>query len=79
MGLDVRKTVVCEQQRGRPACAYAQSDERLCFSLIGKYHILTCYKLNSNFLVSLCSSGDWLASCFVAKPEDRFCREEAQM
>ena len=27
---------VCEQQRRRPACASAQSDQRLCYSLIGK-------------------------------------------
>ena len=26
----------CKQQRRRPACAYAQSDQRLCYSLIGK-------------------------------------------
>ena len=32
-------SVVCEQQRHRPACAYAQSDQRLCCSLIVKYHI----------------------------------------
>ena len=45
---------VCEQQRRRPACASAQTDQRLCYSLIGKYHILTCYKRNFNFLDSLC-------------------------
>ena len=41
MGLDARKSVfgVCEQQRRRPACASAQSDQRICYSLIGKYHI----------------------------------------
>ena len=35
MGLDARKPVFsdCEQQRRRPACAYAQSDQRLCWSL----------------------------------------------
>ena len=32
-------SVGCEQQRHRPACASAQSDQRLCYSLIGKYHI----------------------------------------
>ena len=30
---------VCEQQKRRPACAPAQSDQRLCYSLIVKYHI----------------------------------------
>ena len=30
---------VCEEHRRRPACAYAQSDQRLCYPLIGKYHI----------------------------------------
>ena len=27
---------ICEQQRRRPACASAQSDQRLCCSLMGK-------------------------------------------
>ena len=30
---------VCEQHRRRPACASAQSDQRLCYSPFGKYHI----------------------------------------
>ena len=30
---------VCEQHRGRPACTSGQSDQRLCYSLFGKYHI----------------------------------------
>ena len=34
-------SVVCEQQKRRPACASAQSDQRLCHSLIVKYHIQT--------------------------------------
>ena len=29
----------CEQQRHRPACASVQTDQRLCYSLIGKDHI----------------------------------------
>ena len=40
----------CEQQRRRTACAYAQSDQRLCFSLFDKYHIQACHKRNFNFL-----------------------------
>ena len=30
---------VCEQQRRRPACAFAQSDQRLYYLLLGKYYI----------------------------------------
>ena len=30
---------VCDQQRRRPACTAAQSDQRLCYLLFGKYHI----------------------------------------
>ena len=35
---NARKPVVgvCQQQRRRPACASAQSDQCLCYSLIGK-------------------------------------------
>ena len=44
----------CEKQRRRPACASAQSDQRL-FSLFGKYYIQTCNMRIFNFLPSLCS------------------------
>ena len=37
MGLDVFG--VCEQQRCRPACTSVQTDQHLCYSLFGKYHI----------------------------------------
>ena len=30
---------VCEQHWRRPACALAQSDQRLCYLCFGKYHI----------------------------------------
>ena len=35
MGLNVRKlsSGVCEQHKRRSACAYAQSDQRLCYSI----------------------------------------------
>ena len=41
LGLDVRKPFFGgrEQYRRRPACASAQSDQRLCYSLIGKYNV----------------------------------------
>ena len=50
--LDVRKPVY-EQQRRRPACSSAQTDQRLCYWLFGKYHVLTCYKQNLNFRACL--------------------------
>ena len=39
MGLDVRNPdfAACEQQRCRPACASAQSDQHLYYSLFEKY------------------------------------------
>ena len=41
MGLDIRKPVfgVPEQHSHQPACESVQTDQSLCFSLIGKYHI----------------------------------------
>ena len=70
---------VCEQQRRRPACASAQSDQRLCYSFIRKYHIETCHKRNINFLASLCSCVGWFEYQFDRNQEDRFCLMEAQL
>ena len=70
---------VCEQHRRRPACASAQSDQRLCYSLCGKYHIWTCYRWNFNFLDSPCSWGVWFETRLVGNPEDQFCRDEAHL
>ena len=41
MGLDARKPVfgVFDQQRRRSACASAQTDKRLYYSLFEQYHI----------------------------------------
>ena len=41
-------SVVCEQQRHRPACAYAQTDQRFYYSLIGK-----CISLLSSSKISI--------------------------
>ena len=68
---------VCEQHRRRPAWASAQTDQPLCYSLTGKYHILTCFKRNFNVLDSLCSWGDWFESRSVRNCKDRFCHDEA--
>ena len=32
------EVAACECQRRRPACTSAQSDQRLCYSLLGKYN-----------------------------------------
>ena len=72
MGLDARKPVF------GVATTKAQSDQRICYSRIEKYHILTGYDRNFNDLASLCSPGDWFESHFVGNPEDRFCRVETQ-
>ena len=72
-------SVVCEQQRRRPACASAQSDQRLCYSPIVKYHIQTWYTRNFNFLASLCSWAGWFESRFLGNPEDRFSRGGAHL
>ena len=34
--LETLSSEVCEHERRRPACAAAQSDQRLCYSLFGK-------------------------------------------
>ena len=69
---------VCEQQKRRPAFASAQSYQRVCYSLFGKYHIWSCYKRNFNFLASFCSWGDWFEIRFVWNPEDRFSRDKTR-
>ena len=71
---------VCEQQHGRrPACPPAQTDQCLYYSLIEKYHIMTYYKRNFNFLGSLCSWRDWFEAHFFGNPEDRFSRDKAHL
>ena len=78
MSLDMTKPDfgVCEQQRCRPACASAQSDQHLCYLCIGKYHILTSYEQNFNFLASLCGLAGWFGSHFVGNTKDRFSRND---
>ena len=65
--------------KDRPACTSGQSDQCLRCSHFGKYHMLTCYRWNFNFLNSLCSWVGWLETRFVWNPEDRFCGDEANM
>ena len=44
--------VICEQQRRRSACAFAQSDQRLCSSLLRWYNISRFYSRNFKTLAS---------------------------
>ena len=46
--------VASEQQMRRPACASAQSDLRICYSLSGKYDYKCCYMQNINSPACLC-------------------------
>ena len=70
---------VCEQHRRRPACAFAQSDQRLCYSIFGKYHAYSCYRWNFNCLAILCSWGQRFQSRLFGNAEDRFSCDEAQL
>ena len=63
----------------RIRCTPAQSGQRLCYSLIGKYHVKTCYERHFKFLASLCSYAGWFESLCVVNPEDRFCGVEANI
>ena len=75
MGTDARKPdfkfIAYEQQRRRPACASMQSDQCLCYSLIGKSCILSCY------MVLLVSSAEQAGSSLIwlQTPKDRRKRE----
>ena len=73
MGLDVSRPdlVACKQQRCRPACAYAQSDQRFVNFLYLESIVvdLAPCKISIVWLVSVDEHG-W--------PEDRFSRDEAK-
>ena len=47
--------VTCEQQRHRPDCAFAKSDQRLLYLLSGKYNSSVRPMKTFNTLASLCS------------------------
>ena len=64
---------VCEQQRCRSDCAYAQSDRRLCYSLSGKDGVNSFYMPNFRVLASLGSSVGWFESYLARNPEEGSC------
>ena len=50
----------------RSACADAQSDQHLCYSLFRQYDMYTCYIPSFKILASLCSLAGWFESYLVA-------------
>ena len=63
---------ICEQQRCRSACSFAQSDQHFCCSLLRQYDMYTCSIKSFKILASFCSWAGWFKSYLVAKPEDMF-------
>ena len=60
------------------ACSSRQTDQRLCYSPIGKCHIETVTR-EFQFSSRSLWLKDWLESRFVGNPEERFSRDVAQM
>ena len=72
-------TVACEQHRRSSACASAQSDQRLCCSLSGRYNIPTSTMQSFNILTSLCSWAGWFEFDAIGNLKDRFSGVEIYM
>ena len=75
----MRKPVfaISEQQMRRSACASAQSDQHLYYSLLRLYNTYTCEIQNFKTLAGLCSWAGRFKSYLVGNPEDRFSRRSA--
>ena len=75
----MRKSVyaLCEQQRRRSACICAQSDQRLCCSLLWQYTTYTCHIQNFKTLASFCTWAGWFESYLVGNLKDSFSRDVA--
>ena len=70
---------MCEQQRRRSACAFAQSNQRLCCSLPGWYNTSSFYIRNFKPLPNFFGYAGRFVSYLVVNPEDRFSRDEVQI
>ena len=68
---------ICEQQKRRSACASAQSDQRLCYSLLRQDNTSSFYIQNFKPPASFYCCADRFESYLVGNPEDRFSRDEA--
>ena len=76
----IQQRTVTFRTRGTHQNRYIVKVFRFCPLIhLWKYHMLTCYRWNFNFLASLCSWGDWFETGFVGNPEYRFCRDEAHI
>ena len=53
--IEPRRDKTCLWRFANKKGASAQTDQHLCYSLTGKYHISTCFMRNFNILASLCS------------------------
>ena len=67
----MRKPVyaICEQQRCKPAYAFAQSDQRLCCSLPRQSNTTSFYIKNFKPLASFCGWAGRFESYLVEKPQ----------
>ena len=74
MGLDARKPLlgVFKQQMHRPACAFAQTDQRLFIPDLE--YIVSILAAGENLVFLLVSVAEvyWFESRFIGNPEDRF-------
>ena len=61
------------------ACAAAQSDQRLCYSLPGYYNTCSFHSRNFKPLASFCGCASRFESYLVGNPIDRFSHDEAQI
>ena len=79
LGPDTRKPgiIVCEQQRRKPACATAQSDQPLCNSLIFRLVVSQpCFVQMFNIPASLCGWAGWFEHNYVGNIADKFSLDE---
>ena len=55
----MRKPVysICEQQRRRSACAFGQSDQHLCCSLLSRIPLVSISEIPSFYLASVAAQG----------------------
>ena len=68
--------VICEQQRRKPACASAQSDQRLCFRCLdGVMSLVSVIKISSLMLASVAEQAS-LSLTWSETPEDMFSHYE---